>query len=297
MPIHHVQATKAPVMTLYEPDLKRKISQLYTEDPNAFDAIVKELKHTTRDSRPLFPKHKKISDIPRVPDSEVQAFVEKHIDNTAITDYGCDEAKARTEPITKIRDSQYKRWKWACDNFETYVNMLRLSNHSDDNIQAMVDGRPLCLPTQDLMDDLVKGLQEFKPALEREFGWKSVGFVFTGSSVPGFSQNPLKGRAEHPTKITSVDSSDVDICIMGDGVVEFVEGVRKRDLWTRGYTTTCTPTLFGMRFGVDWSILETGVIGDFYNAWNERLPAGLQLTFCESGLEIPPWEMPILLDE
>ena len=32
------------------------------------------------------------------------------------------KAKARTGSLPAVRDAQYKRWKWACDNLDTYIN-------------------------------------------------------------------------------------------------------------------------------------------------------------------------------
>lgn len=43
------------------------------------------------------------------------------------------------------------------------------------------------------------------------------GEFITGSSVPGFSQNTLKGMRERPTRITFQTESYVDVVIFGDG--------------------------------------------------------------------------------
>eukprot|EP00177_Eucheuma_denticulatum_P000601 GFKZ01001081.1.p1 GENE.GFKZ01001081.1~~GFKZ01001081.1.p1 ORF type:complete len:345 (+),score=33.26 GFKZ01001081.1:184-1218(+) len=283
-------------MGLPDDELEQTLTELRNANPVAFDRLVSVIKFKAREPRPLFPADVDIPAIPPVPESELDSFKAKHIDSSAIKDYKSPEAKDRLEPLPRVRVSQYARWQWACDNFDTYVNMLRVSGHSDEGIAAMVKGRPLCFKDAATMSALVGGLKKLKPALEAEKGWGDVSFVFTGSSVPGFSQNPLKGRKLEPTRITNNESSDVDICVCADGVERFVHRLRKEGLWTASYPTTCTPTRNGTRYGVDWSVVEEGALGEFYNEWKKRLEGGLQLTFSENSLEIPPWEMPIKLD-
>lgn len=103
-----------------------------------------------------------------------------------------NEAKAR---LKKTRQLQYTRWKWAVDNVKTYINVLRAAGHPDVSIQNMFDGTPLCFPSPEAYSELRKGLKELAPAIEKEMGWNGCGFIITGSSVPGFSQNPCKGHA------------------------------------------------------------------------------------------------------
>ena len=279
-----------------EQELEAKLWELRDCDAELFDRIIRHMQHKIRAPRPLLPNDCPVSAIPRVPEHEVEDFKAKHIDLSEIKDYESAEAKDRSYPASNVRDAQYKRWAWACDNFETYVNMLRVSGHSDENIQAMVDGRPLCFTDKETFDDLIEALKKLKPALEKEHQLESVGFIFTGSSVPGFSQNPFKGRRYEPTRLTCTESSDVDICIKGDGMGRFVQRVRDKKLWNRAYPTTCSPTINATRFGVDWSVLESGALGEFYNVWRKRLSGGLQLTFGESGVELPPWEMPVPIE-
>mmetsp|Transcript_4631 Transcript_4631/g.7572 ORF Transcript_4631/g.7572 Transcript_4631/m.7572 type:complete len:182 (-) Transcript_4631:226-771(-) len=170
--------------------------------------------------------------------------------------------------------------------------MLRVCGHSDGNIQAMLRGRPLCFTNDALFDELRSALGKLAQDLENELSWRNVNFVFTGSSVPGFSQNPLKGFKDTASKITSTTKSDVDICVLADGVNDWVISQRAKDLPEpkRSYPTTCSRTVCGMRFGVKDLSSVSATVKAFHDEWSTKLQGGLQLTFCEDSLDIPPWE-------
>merc|ERR1712037_377059 len=133
--------------------------------------------------------------------------------------------------------------------------------------------------------------------IEAAMGWSSVGFVFTGSSVPGFSQNPLKGKHHLPTKITSTTKSDVDISIKADGVERFITECTEKDVKFRGYPTTCSKTTGAMRYGFKDLASVCAEVVDFHKEWAEKLAGGLQLTFSEDSNDIPPWEARIPIAE
>ena len=272
-------------------DLYKMLSGLRENDPEEFDKTLALVKYQASEARPAFPKGKVVASVPTVPEAELEAFKAAHIDNSYIHDYDSPEAKERMGSIPKVRDAQYKRWKWACDNLDTFINVLRQSSHSDEAIQGMLEGRPLCFADKATYDALVASLAALAPALEKELGWENVGFIFTGSSVPGFSQNPLKGKHYEPTKITSPTKSDVDICIKADGVGPFLEACNQKGVKYRGYPTTCSATTGGMRYGLrDYAQYESAAMAAFLAEWTPKLKGGLQLTMCEDSLDMPPWE-------
>jgi len=270
------------------------LMSLYDEvGAESFETVTALVKFRKTPNRPRFPAGIVVKNMPSVPEDQVEAFKAKHIDSSYIHDYGSPEALARMgKGVQQVRDLQYKRWKWCLDNIETYVDMLRVSGHSDEAIQAMIEGRPLCMPDAALFAEMEASLKQLKPLLEADMVWTNVGFVFTGSSVAGFSQNPLKGREFEPTKITSKDKSDVDICIKANGVDSFMEELREQGCKIRGFPTTCSPHTGGMRYGVkgDVGTLVSKNLGQWYNEWAAKLPGGLQITFCEDALDIPAWE-------
>ena len=76
------------------------------------------------------------------------------------------------------------------------------------------------------------------------------------------------------------------------GVENFVETLREKGIKCRGYPTTCSPNATGMRFGLKPDVLVAQIppLKDFWDEWSQRLPGGLQLTLCDDGLAVPPWE-------
>mmetsp|Transcript_299 Transcript_299/g.390 ORF Transcript_299/g.390 Transcript_299/m.390 type:complete len:328 (-) Transcript_299:86-1069(-) len=235
----------------------------------------------------------KVEDVPAIPEAEQEAFAAEHLDKTYLK-YGSPEALERTGGgVQQVRDLQYKRWDWAKDNLPTYVNMLRVAGHSDEAIQAMLDGRPLCLPDDAMFTEFKESLKGLKAIIEDNTELTNVGFVFTGSSVPGYSQNPMKGKAFKPSKITSASGeSDVDLSIKASGVDALMDELATKGVTLRSFPTTCSKRTGGIRHGVkgDLGELISEELGAWWRKWDEKLPGGLQLTFCEEGLKIPPWE-------
>ena len=249
-----------------------------------------------------FPADIKVADVAPVADDEKDAFKAKHVSTAYL--HGDDaETKERYKNAKAI---QYTRWKWAVANVTTYVNVLRAAGHSDEKIQGVFDGRPLCWADAAAWDAFRFALGELKAKVEEEKGWAPVNFVFTGSSVPGFSQNPCKGHRDLPSKITDPAKSDVDICVIGDGVNECFQALQEAAkektegaLRVRQYPSTTGAFTKGMRFGVKGEDLAafSPCIKAFHEEWSAKLPGGLQLTFAEDDQSIPPWEMFVPTDK
>lgn len=246
-----------------------------------------------------------VSDVPKpdLYDSYVRdkdAFLKYHIDTTY--HHGDEEEKKRTmETLDKqneyIRSIQFKRWEWARGHEWDYYTTLRLRGFSDDNIQAMASGlRPLCFDGPDEHAEWCKSLGELGKDLETQFGWKNVRFVHTGSSVVGFSTNPMKGVADRPTKITTRDGSDVDLVIVGEGVKEFVEK-KEHELGKKiGHSFPSTRQKhgeFGLRIGCRHPEDISDKLKNWYDIWAAKFEkkGGLQITFdTDPNPSIPPWE-------
>jgi len=235
-----------------------------------------------------------VGDVPRIAPEELEKFKTKHIVNTYIEDHDSEEAKKRTESNEKIAESQFKRWAWAVGHQWAYINTLRAQNFSDDSIQAMCDGvRPLCFTSPELHSEFCKSLAELAKALEHELGWKNVRFVQTGSSVVGFSTNPLKGLPHKPTKITSVESSDVDVVIVAEGLHDWLtkSAEQGKTFLGRNYPTTRTRHTFGKRASCKKPEEVCEPLNHWYSTWSKKFGGGLQVTFdTEEQPVIPPWE-------
>lgn len=271
-----------------------KLVPLYMNDPERFERIVASVRVRGRSSRPRFPEVI-VSSIGHVPENEVEEFKKVHIDLTYIH-WGTPEADER---VKKVRELQYARWNWACNNIDQYINALRLSGFSDSRIQNMLEGTPLCFKSPAVYRELRAALKTIAPKIEEELGWANVGYVITGSSVPGFSQNPLKGVPDRPTRITNESTSDVDICIVAEGVNKFmlsrIEKGEKEPC--AAFSTTCSPTSAATRFGCRDFAPVSSVIAKFHAEWTEKLSGGLQLTFCEDDAPTPPWEARINISD
>lgn len=125
--------------------------------------------------------------------------------------------------------------------------------------------------------------------------WR-VQIIHTGSAVPGFSQNPKKGKALEPTRVTNPDGSDVDISIAAVGVAEWAQAIYDAgnpDGVLRGdpYPTTMTRETTGYRIGVYKPALMSPSMADWLAEWAAKLPGGVQITVSvEADPQIPPWE-------
>lgn len=260
----------------------------YMADSAKFQRIMAQIEVAGRSTKPKFPTKTNLAGIKHVPEAEQEAFKAAHISMTKLK-YHDPEAARR---MKKVRDLQYERWQWACDNTEAYVNMLRLSGFSDERIQAMYDGTPLCFESPEAYREIRVALKQLGKDIEKEMGWTNVNFIITGSSVPGFSQNPLKGHSELPSKITSTSKSDVDVCVSADGINQTMAQLSEAGSSEPKacFATTCSATTSATRFGCKDISVVCKAAAKFHTEWNEKLPGGLQFTFSEDDNPTPPWE-------
>lgn len=229
-----------------------------------------------------------------IPEAELEAFKAKHV-NMEKLKWGSPEAEER---IKRVRVLQYIRWEWACDNLPVYVNMLRCMGHSGTAIKNMLAGTPMCFKSLEDYRQLRIALRELVADIKEEMGWTNVNFVLSGSSVPGFSQNPLKGFADTPSKITSTKKSDVDISIVGDGINQTMTQRLEAGMAEpkRCFATTCSATTQATRLGC-WDMESACKSAfKFKEKWELKLTADLQFTLCEDDNATLPWEARIDID-
>ena len=268
------------------------LSSLRDLDEDKFERIMASVKFKSQHTKPLFPECK-VSEVQRIKDEDREEFMKKHISSEYIHDYSSPEAKER---LNEVEETQFKRWKWAVKNVTTLVNVFREAGHSDEKIQRMFDGVPFCFPDKEFFRTFCEALKQLCKDIEKTLPLKHAGIVITGSSVPGFSQNPLKGYKDLPSKITSTSKSDVDICVYAHGVENWFETLKEsnEDFKFKKYPTTVSLTECGYRYGIKPSSMKSAsnVIADFHESWHQKkLPGGLQITFCEIRRSIPPWEV------
>mmetsp|Transcript_23716 Transcript_23716/g.36004 ORF Transcript_23716/g.36004 Transcript_23716/m.36004 type:complete len:324 (+) Transcript_23716:102-1073(+) len=239
-------------------------------------AVEKVQSHSTR-SGPRFPENIVVSKIPSTTDESLQCG------NKVEELFHDNEWQQGSQ---QIRDAQFRRWGWCCENIDTYVNMLRKSGHSDESISQMIHaGKPLGIPSDTLFREFKRSLQKLKTRLQKDTGWVEVSFALSGSSVCGFSQNSL-----------ARDGDVLTLCIRASGVHLLMSELQQCDSnVVLAAPATCTPFVGGLRY---YFLQEGGLslvssyLLSWYNQWSKTLP-GLGLSFSEDSLEIPPWEVPV----
>jgi len=289
---------------------------------NLFEKVVKQVDSRLKQNRPRFPNGIVVSNIPRNQEMESKFQQDAPLtDGTAITEEQSKNAEEepdmnkvsfskvhRIPPafspgrigVQQVRDIQFQRWNWCCENMDAYVNMLRQSGHSDESISDMIhDGQPLCIPSGSLFQEFKESLRELQTCLEKDTGWTNISFVLTGSSVCGFSQSfpPPRYSTNGVNVASHLPSGGVSdtltVCVQANGVKHFMD-----DLLTCGsigtYATTCTPCMGGMRYRFlqeDAYSLVSEYLSTWYKDWSSKLCyVGLEITFGEDSLVIPPWE-------
>jgi len=229
-----------------------------------------------------------VSEVPPPPTGEaLEKFKSQYLNNDEFPD---ERRSERVKDEDEVRVLQFKRLEWARDNVHTYISMLRLSGHKDSYIQAMCDGACPLGADPECMSTFCAGLPSFAEKLEKELGWKGARFVQTGSSILGYSQNPMKGFANQPSKITNMSSSDVDICIVAEGAPAYYEQLEKdgKEVWRM---PTHLEDGQGLRFGVANSDDNPSIIRDWCEKWKSTFPGGLQVTVQqELDPKLPLWE-------
>jgi len=247
---------------------------------------------------PLFHFRGNVKDVKPICEAAKEAFKKKYT-SKEYKDYHSNFAKSISK-TRKVRKIQYNRWRWAQANMETYINELRVSGFSDTQIQDMLNGCPLCFagPTE-YMEFSAACSQLCRQLESADNHFRNIRVVVTGSSVPGFSQNPMKGITNQPSKITSPAKSDVDICFVVDGVTDWIKSLKLTPEQHRLFPSTCAPHASTTRVGLKGDAFAEFVpkeLSEFYTLWGEKLSGGLQITFQDSGADLPPWEIYMPID-
>jgi len=260
----------------------------------------------TNHTAPLFGFRGNVKDVEPICEAAKEAFKKKYT-SSEYKDSDSDFAKRIAKKCSKVRKIQYNRWRWAQANMATYINELRVSGFSDTQIQDMLDGCPLCFASPAEYKEFSTACSQLCQQLEAVFTmggapsnvFHNIRVVVTGSSVTGFSQNPLKGIANQPSKITSPTQSDVDICFVVDGVTDWIKSLKLTSDQHRFYPSTSDAHTSTNRVGLKPKAFAEFVpkeLSEFYKLWDNNLSGGLQITFQDSGAGLPPWEIYMPLD-
>lgn len=233
-----------------------------------------------------------VSKVAKIQEEDQEEFKQKYLSN----EYLHQNDEGYEERLNNSNEIMFKRWEWLQNNKDIYVNMLRLSNHSDETIQACLDGKkPICY-NQETFEELCRDLIQLKKDLESQSVLRNIRYVHTGSSVAAYSSNPLKGFRDRPSKITDKGKSDVDIVIVASNVKQMIEAKKKEnEEIVREYPCVCTKEgLTDIRFGMKPKE-NPHALQDFISKWRKKLGGGIQFTYQDGNPVLPPWELPIKL--
>jgi len=302
---------------------------------NLFEKVVRQVEFQMTHNRPRFPDGIVVSNIPRDEEMEnleraepelpamdtVEATSQSNnVSETSDMNGGSFSQVQRIPTVVppgrigvqQMRDLQFHRWDWCCENMVVYINMLRQSGHSDELISDMIlIGKPLCIPSGAMFRDFKESLRGLKSWLEKDAGWTNFSFVMTGSSVCGFSQNFLSpfrdGSGCTPYSPTGINIASyfyeggvddtLTLCIQANGVKLFMDELITcgDSQLIRSYPSTCTRNMGGLRYRF---LQENGysLVSNYLSAWNKEWAptlsgVGLEITFGEDSLVIPPWEV------
>lgn len=202
--------------------------------------------------------------------------------------------------LERCVELQFARWEWARANLDTYVNMLRVKGHADQKIADMaVHGIPMSFADAAQYGRFKLALLHLRHALGDEAnGLGDIGFVHTGSSVPGFSTNPLKGFADLPSRITAVGKSDIDLVFVATGIDAAATRLEAQGRSRWRYATTMADGTETFRYSTDHDDIAqvSPLTYAFIQRWQDELGAEIQVTLHERpAVDFAPWENAVRL--
>lgn len=208
--------------------------------------------------------------------------------------------KGYKERLDNAAQIMYERYNWLENNKDKYVNMLRIKGFSDKEIQEALSGRkPFCFKSRNLFDEFCEDLVTLKMNMEKASEFKEVIFFQAGSSVTGFSNNPLKGLEKIPSKITQQANTHYDIVIAATNVKDYFKKIKSKKPEIKFREYSCISNEKGAtdkRYALkNISDLDCKSLEAFHEKWAKKLNVELQITFQDGRPEIPPWELEIPL--
>lgn len=264
--------------------------EMYTANVDKFDRLHQALTAVCLHTAPLFGfANSRLADVESIEEANMEDFKAKYIDHRKR-----DAKELGNITSATVRGIQYARWRWAQDNMDTYINQLRLSGFGDKAIHDMLDGVPLCFESPAHYKEFSGACAKLCRDLEEEQNsLVHARVVVTGSSVPGFSQNPFKGKRDRPSRMTSVAKSDVDICIVADGASDWISRLNDQNISFSVYPCTAGPHVSTNRYGLKPAVFKetSQVLFEFHEIWSEKLKGGFQITLQDAGSNMVPWEI------
>jgi hypothetical protein len=133
------------------------------------------------------------------------------------------------------KEIQWRRWEWMNRNPETYVNLMREQGENDADIQQMLS-RQKPLDFDNLVDfEAFKiDVKSLKLQLTEAYELAALRFIQQGSSITGFSTNPVKGDRDVPNYIyNKAEGLDLDFRVYSQNLQDLYDQSNNIELKSR----------------------------------------------------------------
>lgn len=127
--------------------------------------------------------------------------------------------------LANVRQCQMLRWIWSQKHPSKWINMLRNAGLEDTDIQlCLLRAKPFDFFSLEDYTECKTDLMRVAARIEKRTGVTGIRFVQQGSSITGYSSNPLKGERYVPTHLYHA-GSNTDFRLTCEGIEKVIEQV------------------------------------------------------------------------
>lgn len=186
----------------------------------------------------------------------------------------------------------FSRWNWILENNEKFVNILRINGFQDDCIQEAFNGiKPLTIKTKETFDQFCERIFLLKEILMATYKIKELRVAIIGSSLYGFSNNPLKGGKEIPSNIAKIETCDFDFVFIGHGIDEVVKNIKQKNSEdVKNFQYIDDYKRIGIRYRIKRLEENMNSVFEWKKEMKNFLKRKIKIYFQEGDGNLPPWE-------
>lgn len=185
----------------------------------------------------------------------------------------------------------FDRWDWIVNNTEEYVNMLRINGFSDENIQECFEGqRPLTMNDIETFNQFCDRIFTLKNELKKRYKIKNLKVAIIGSSLYGFSNNPLKGDKTIPSNIARSETCDFDFVFIGIGIDELLKKFSDSEDNIKSFQYVNCNKQKGVRYKVKNLEENMKIVYEWKKEMKNFLNKKIRIYFQEGEGNLAPWE-------
>ena len=201
-------------------------------------------------------------------------------------DLGFKERYANSSEIV------FARWQWILNNMEKYVNILRINGFKDTCIkEAFLGIKPLIIKTKEHFGQFCERIFTLKSELKKSYKIKNLKVAMIGSSLYGFSNNPLKGSKDIPSNIAKCETCDFDFVFIGVGIDEILKNVKSKNAENvKNFQYVDEYKRIGIRHRIKHLEENMNSVFVWKKEMNNFLKRKIRIYFQEGEGNLPPWE-------